>query len=151
MTVGKPLANYAAWRRAGDYVFMSGVIAVDPAARSVISRYEQIPEAARAELATLGLVTGQMSVDVYEAPIAAQSWFVLNRIREMAQECGGELNDVTRLVQYFRDLRHYPIYNRVRGLFFADPVVSTVVEVSRMLPSDEVLVEVEATLYLPAR
>ena len=151
MTVGKPLANYAAWRRAGDYVFMSGVIAVDPAARSVISRYEQIPEAARAELATLGLVTGQMSVDVYEAPIAAQSWFVLNRIREMAQECGGELNDVTRLVQYFRDLRHYPIYNRVRGLFFADPVVSTVVEVSRMLPSDEVLVEVEATLYLPVR
>ena len=151
MTVGKPLANYAAWRRAGDYVFMSGVIAVDPAARSVISRYEQIPEAARAELVTLGLVTGQMSVDVYEAPIAAQSWFVLNRIREMAQECGGELNDVTRLVQYFRDLRHYPIYNRVRGLFFADPVVSTVVEVSRMLPSDEVLVEVEATLYLPAR
>jgi enamine deaminase RidA (YjgF/YER057c/UK114 family) len=151
MTVGKPLANYAAWRRAGDYVFMSGVIAVDPAARSVISRYEQISEPARAELATLGLVTGQMSVDVYEAPIAAQSWFVLNRIREMAQECGGELNDVTRLVQYFRDLRHYPIYNRVRGLFFADPVVSTVVEVSRMLPSDEVLVEVEATLYLPAR
>lgn len=151
MTVGKPLANYAAWRRAGDYVFMSGVIAVDPAARSVISRYEQIPEPARAELATLGLVTGQMSVDVYEAPIAAQSWFVLNRIREMAQEFGGELNDVTRLVQYFRDLRHYPTYNRVRGLFFADPVVSTVVEVSRMLPSDEVLVEVEATLYLPAR
>lgn len=151
MTVGKPLANYAAWQRAGDYVFMSGVIAVDPAARSVVTRYEHVPEAARAELATLGLVTGQMSVDVYEAPMAAQSWFVLNRIREMARECGGELKDVARLVQYFRDLRLYPTYNRVRGLFFPQPVVSTVVEVSRMLPSDEVLVEVEATLYLPQR
>jgi 2-iminobutanoate/2-iminopropanoate deaminase len=151
MTVGKPLANYAAWQRAGDYVFMSGVIAVDPAARSVVTRYEHVPETARAELATLGLVTGQMSVDVYEAPMAAQSWFVLNRIREMARECGGELKDVARLVQYFRDLRQYPTYNRVRGLFFPQPVVSTVVEVSRMLPSDEVLVEVEATLYLPQR
>lgn len=149
MSVGKPLANYAAWRRAGDYVFLSGVIAVDPAARSVVTRYEQIPEEARVELGTLGLVTGQMSVDVYEAPIAAQSWFVLNRIRDVARECGGGLHDVVRLVQYFRDLRQYPTYNRVRGLFFHEPVVSTVVEVSRMLPSDEVLVEVEATLYLP--
>jgi hypothetical protein len=29
--------------------------------------------------------------------------------------------------------------------------VSTVVEVSRMLPGDSVVVEVEATLYLPPR
>ena len=149
MSVGKPLANYAAYKRAGDYVFMSGVIAVDPASRSVVTRYEQIPPAAQAELATLGYVTSQMSVDVFESPIVAQSWFVLNRIREMTQECGGQMSDVVRVVQYFRDLRHYPAYNRVRGLFFPDPVVSTVVEVSRMLPSDEVLVEVEATVFLP--
>ncbi len=142
------LANYAAWRRMGDYVFMSGVIAVD-ASKTVITRYEQLPETARADLRALGYDTGQLSVDIFEAPIAAQSWFVLNRIREMAQECGGDLKDVARLVQYFRDLRHYPVYNRVRSQFFAQPVVSTVVEVSRMLPSDEVWVEVEATLYLP--
>lgn len=148
MSVGKPLANYPAWQRAGDYVFMSGVIAVDPS-RSVVTQYEQLPAAARDELAALGYVTGQMSVDVFEAPIVAQSWFVLNRIREMAQECGGDMKDVVKLVQYFRDLRHYPAYNRVRGLFFPQPVVSTVVEVSRMLPSDAVLVEVEATAWLP--
>lgn len=148
---GKPLANYAAWRRFGDYAFMSGVIAVDPAGAGVVTRYAQLPEAARTELATLGYVTGQLSVDVYEAPIAAQSWFVLNRIREMVAECGGEMHNVCRLVQYFRDLRQYPVYNRVRGLFFTEPVVSTVVEISRVLPSDEVLVEVEATVYLPQR
>jgi hypothetical protein len=38
----------------------------------------------------------------------------------------------------------------VRGLFFEAPVVSTVVEVSRMLPDDRVLVEVEATFWKPA-
>jgi 2-iminobutanoate/2-iminopropanoate deaminase len=149
--VGRPLANYAAWRRAGNFVFLSGVIAVDPASRRAIDSYQQLDAAARAELATLGYDTGQLSVDVFEAPIAVQSWFVLDRIRTIAQECGGSAADVVRLVQYFRDLRHYPIYNRVRGLFFADPVVSTVVEVSRMLPGDEVLVEVEATLHIPAR
>lgn len=149
MSIGKPLANYTAYQRFGDYVFMSGVIAVDPAARAVVTDYAQLPPEARAELATLGYDTGQMSVDVFEAPIVAQSWFVLDRIRAMARECGGELKDVARLVQYFRDLRHYPAYNRVRGLFFPAGVVSTVVEVSRMLPGDAVVVEVEATLYLP--
>lgn len=147
--VGRPLANYAAWRRAGDLVFASGVIAVDATKRCVIDRYDQLTPAARAELARLGYDTGQMSVDIFEAPIAAQSWFVLNRVREIARECGGDANNVVRLVQYFRDLRHYPVYNRVRGLFFAEAVASTVVEVSRLLPSDEVLIEVEATLHLP--
>jgi 2-iminobutanoate/2-iminopropanoate deaminase len=147
MNVGKPLANYAAYRRAGDWVFLSGVIAVDPN-RSVVTRFDQLPEAARDQLRDLGFDTGQMSVDVFEAPIVAQSWFVLDRIREIAAESGGNMASVVRLVQYFRDLRHYPAYNRVRGLFFEQPVVSTVVEVSRMLPSDEVLVEVEATLFI---
>ena len=147
MSVGKPLANYAAYRKAGDYAFLSGVIAVDPA-RSVVTRFDQLPPAAREELRGLGFDTGQMSVDVFEAPIVAQSWFVLDRIREVARECGADLGGVVRLVQYFRDLRQYPAYNRVRGLFFPQPVVSTVVEVSRMLPADDVLVEVEATLYL---
>jgi enamine deaminase RidA (YjgF/YER057c/UK114 family) len=148
MTVGKPLANYAAAKRFGDVLYLSGVIAVDPAARKVVTTYEQLPDAARSELATLGYVTGQMSVDVFEAPIAAQSWFVLNRIREVIAEHGGDIRNTARLVQYFRDLRHYPAYNRVRGLFYPEPVVSTVVEVSRMLPSDEVLVEIEATVHL---
>ncbi len=145
---GQPLANYAAWRRVGNQVFASGVIAVDPATRQVVSRYEQLPAAALPELRSLGYATGQLSVDVFEAPIVVQSWTVLNRIREIAHEAGAEMRDVVRLVQYFRDLRHYPAYNRVRGLFFAQPVVSTVVEVSRMLPNDEVWVEVEATFVI---
>jgi enamine deaminase RidA (YjgF/YER057c/UK114 family) len=147
LSVGKPLANYAASRRAGDFVFLSGVIAVDPA-HGVVTRFDQLPGAAREPLRGLGYDTGQLSVDVFEAPIVAQSWFVLDRIREIAAEHGAGLASVVRLVQYFRDLREYPAYNRVRGLFFAEPVVSTVVEVSRMLPADGVRVEVEATLYL---
>ena len=90
-----------------------------------------------------------MSVDSFEAPIVAQSWWVLSRIQELAAEAGVPMKNAVRLVQYFRDLRDYPHYNRVRSLFFEEPVVSTVVEVSRMLPNDQVLVEVEATFYKP--
>ena len=148
--VGKPLADYLASKRVGNLLYLSGVIAVDPASRKVITAYEDLPPHALKELKSLGYVTGQMSVDIFEAPAVAQSWFVLNRIREIVEAEGGEMKDVFKLVQYFRDLRHYPAYNRVRGLFCPESVVSTVVEVSRMLPSDEVLIEVEATAQLPA-
>ena len=148
--MGAPMANYAAAKRVGDFVFMSGVVAVDPAKRQAVSSYDDLPPIARDELRTLGYVTGQMSVDVYEAPIVAQSWFVLERIRQLAAEHGGTMNDVVKLVQYFRDIRQYPAYNRVRGLFYpGEPPVSTVVEVSRFLPGDALVIEIEATAYLP--
>ena len=148
MSTGAPLANYLAAKRVGNMLYLSGVIAVDPSARKVITSYDDLPLDAQTQLQTLGYNTGQMSVDIFEAPAAAQSWFVLNRIKDIVEAEGGQMKDVFKLVQYFRDLRHYPAYNRVRGLFCPEPVVSTVVEVSRMLPSDEVLIEVEATAFL---
>ena len=152
MSMGKPMARYAAAKRVGDFVFMSGVVAVDPATRRAVSTYEELPEAAQAPLRGLGYATGQMSVDVFEAPIVAQSWFVLERIRQIAAEHGGTMDDVVKLVQYFTHLPHYAFFNRVRGLFYpGEPPVSTVGEVNRFLPGDGVLVEVEATMYLPTK
>ena len=149
MATGAPLANYLAAKRVGNMLYLSGVIAVDPAARKVVTAYNDLPLEAQTQLQTLGYNTGQMSVDIFEAPATAQSWFVLNRIKDIVEAEGGQMSDVFKLVQYFRDLRHYPAYNRVRGLFCPAPVVSTVVEVSRMLPGDDVLIEVEATAFLP--
>ncbi|MCY7304595.1 MAG: RidA family protein [Rhodoferax sp.] len=147
-TAGQPLARYAASKRLGDILYCSGVIAVDPASGQVQERYAQLPDHARAALQGIGYDTGQLSVDVFEAPIVVQSWVVLERIRTLAQAEGATMEQVARLVQYFRDLRHYPAYNRVRNLFFTEPVVSTVVEVARMLPDDRVWIEVEATFFL---
>ena len=149
MSTGAPIANYLAAKRVGNMLYLSGVIAVDPTMRKVITSYDDLPDEARSQLQSLRYNTGQMSVDIFEAPSVAQSWFVLNRIKDIVEAEGGQMKDVFKLVQYFRDLRHYPAYNRVRGLFCPEPVVSTVVEVSRMLPNDEVLIEVEATACLP--
>jgi enamine deaminase RidA (YjgF/YER057c/UK114 family) len=149
MSMGQPMANYAAARRAGDFVFVSGVVAVDPTRRAIVQSYEELPPHAREQLRALGYDTGQMTVDLYEAPAVAQSWFVLDRIRQIAQEHGAQMEDAVKLVQYFRDLRHYPFYNRVRGLFYpGQPPASTVVEVSRFMPGDAALIEVEATIFI---
>jgi enamine deaminase RidA (YjgF/YER057c/UK114 family) len=144
--IAQPLARYAAWRRAGDFVFLSGIIAVDPAASRIVRGYDDIPEAAAVRIGR----TGEFSTDFKEGPILAQSWYVLDRIRQTVAAAGGSMADVFKLVQYFRDLDHFPYYGRVRKLFFPDePPVSTVVEVSEMLPTADILIEVEATAYLP--
>jgi enamine deaminase RidA (YjgF/YER057c/UK114 family) len=148
MTIAQPLAHYAAWRRAGDFVFLSGVIAVDPARQLIVNGYADIPPEARKLLGE----TGEFSTDIKEGPILAQSWFVLDRIRATVEDAGGRMEDVFKLVQYFRHLDHFPHYSRVRKLFFpGPPPVSTVIEVSEMLPTAEILIEVEATAYLPVK
>ncbi|MBL8382314.1 MAG: RidA family protein [Burkholderiales bacterium] len=146
--IAKPLARYAAFRRAGDYVFLSGIIPVDPSRGMIVRGFADIPaEAARA----IG-ATGEFSTDFKQGPILAQSWYVLDRVRATVEAAGGGMADVVKLVQYFVNLDHFPLYSRVRGLFFpGEAPVSTVVGVSGLMPSADVLVEVEATAYLPRR
>lgn len=146
--IAQPLARYAAWRRVGDFIFLSGVIAVDPVAGRIVRGYADIPE----EAAALVGRTGEFSSDMKDGPILAQSWYVLNGIRQTIEAAGGQMGDVFKLVQYFKHLDHFPRYSQVRKLFFpGKPPVSTVVEVSAMLPSADILIEVEATAWLPLR
>jgi enamine deaminase RidA (YjgF/YER057c/UK114 family) len=144
--IAKPLARYSAWARRGDFIFLSGVIAVDAGQGKVIQGFADLPNGIGT---TIGQ-TGEFSVDAKDGPILAQSWYVLDRIRATIEDAGGSMADVFKLVQYFRNLNDFPRYNTVRRMFFPDtPPVSTVVEVSAMMPSQAILIEVEATAYLP--
>jgi enamine deaminase RidA (YjgF/YER057c/UK114 family) len=147
MTDGaKPLARYSAWARRGDFIFLSGVIAVDPAAGRIIRGFGDLPPDIGPRIGQ----TGEFSVDAKDGPIIAQSWYVLDRIRATMEDAGAQMADVFKLVQYFKNLNDFPRYNAVRKLFFPDtPPVSTVVEVSAMMPSDDILIEVEATAWAP--
>lgn len=146
--IAQPLARYSAWRRAGDFIFLSGVIAVDPSTGTIVRGYADIPADAADRIGR----TGEFSSDIKEGPVLAQSWYVLDRIRQTMEAAGGQMSDVIKLVQYFRNLDHFPLYSRVRRQFFpGEPPVSTVVEVSAMLPTADILIEVEATAWLPLK
>jgi enamine deaminase RidA (YjgF/YER057c/UK114 family) len=145
--VAKPLSRYAPFRRAGDLVFFAGIIAADPTTMKVIKGYSDLPPEAR----RLAGETGEMSTDMKDGPIAAQSWWILNSLRLTVEAAGGTLNDVVKLTQYFRNLRDFPIYNRIRASFFVEPPASTVVQISELLPTSDSLLEVDATAYIPLK
>jgi enamine deaminase RidA (YjgF/YER057c/UK114 family) len=144
-TVAAPLSRYAPFRRAGDVVYFSGIIAADPATMRIIKGYSDLPPEAR----KLAGEIGEMSSDLKDGPIAAQSWWILNSLRLTVEAAGGTLNDVVKLTQFFRNLRDFPIYNRIRATFFESPPASTVVQVSELLPTPETLLEVEAVAHIP--
>lgn len=145
--VAQPLANYAPFRRAGDMVYFAGIVAADPATGKVVTGYSDLPPGIAEQIGA----TGEMSVDSKDGPIAAQSWYILNSLRETVEAAGGTLGDVVKLTQYFRDLRDFPIYNRIRSTFFSEPPASTVVRVLELLPTPESLLEVDATAYIPLK
>ena len=144
----KPLAKYAPYRRAGDFIFLSGVIAVEPTSGLIVKGFADIPP----EVAQIIGQTGEFSSDIKQGPILAQSWFVLNKIKTTMESLGGDMADVFKLVQYFKNLDHFALYSSVRNRFFeSSSPASTVVQVSEMLPTQDILIEVEATAYLPLK
>ena len=92
-----------------------------------------------------------MSTDTKEGPINAQSWYILEQLRRTVEAAGGELSNVVKLTQYFRDLRDFPAYDRVRTQFFSEPPASTVVRVLELLPTPDFRLEVEAIAHIPEK
>jgi enamine deaminase RidA (YjgF/YER057c/UK114 family) len=145
--VAKPLSRYAPYRRAGDLVIFSGIVVADSARGIVIKGYADLPPELRSQAGE----TGEMSSDAKDGPITAQSWFVLDKLRSTIAAAGGTLDDVVKLTQYFPSLRDFPIYNEVRAKFFSNPPASTVIGVLELLPTQDVLLEVEAVAYIPVK
>jgi enamine deaminase RidA (YjgF/YER057c/UK114 family) len=145
--VAAPLARYAPFRRAGDLVIFAGIVAADPARGIVIKGYADLPPDMRKRAGE----TGEMSVDTKDGPIAAQSWYILEQLRRTVATAGGTLSDVVKLTQYFRDLRDFPAYNRIRSQFFSEPPASTVVRVLELLPTPDSMLEVDAIAYIPEK
>jgi enamine deaminase RidA (YjgF/YER057c/UK114 family) len=143
--VAQPLARYAPFRRAGDLVYFAGVVPADPSTGRVIGGYEDLSDEIRQELGE----TGEMSVDSKDGPVLAQSWFVLDGLKRTVETAGGTLDDVVNLIQFFTDLRDFPLYNKVRTSFFPEPPASTCVRVLELLPTPESRIEVQAVAYIP--
>lgn len=78
-----------------------------------------------------------------------QTHKVMQNIRQLVQECGGEMEHVTKLVVYLTDVRHRePVYRTmgeyIKGVF---PVCTGLTVVALARP--EWLVEIDATAVIP--
>jgi 2-iminobutanoate/2-iminopropanoate deaminase len=117
--VAAPRGPYSPAVRAGDFIFVSGQVAVDPATQQLIS-----------------------------GDIAAETRQVLDNIKTLLEGCGATMADVVRCGVFLGDANDFAAMNTVYAEFFgeAKPARATVVT---GFAAPGIHVEIEAIAYKP--
>ncbi|MEO8370434.1 MAG: RidA family protein [Candidatus Solibacter sp.] len=117
--VAAPRGPYSPAVRAGDFIFVSGQVAVDPA--------------------TQELIVGDISVETRQ---------VLNNIKALLEGCGASLTDVVKCGVFLGKSEDFAAMNAVYTEFFGDakPARATVVT---GFAAPGIHVEIEAVAYKP--
>jgi enamine deaminase RidA (YjgF/YER057c/UK114 family) len=132
---------------AGPYLFVAGQIPVDTSqpGAPLVRNYDDIPEEGRF------LRVGRSHEDARNGPIAAQTWFTYDLIRQHLEGAGSSLRQVLNLIVYLQDMRDFPTFHRVHERFFPqDPPALTVVEVGEV-GHKGTLIEIEPTAIVPGK
>ena len=126
----RPRGPYPHYRRAGDFVFVSGT--------SSRRADDSIAGAER-------LADGSWRLD-----IRAQTRAVLENVRDILAAAGAALGDVVEITTFLVNMRDFDGYNQTYGEFFgaaAGPARTTVAVAA--LPHPQLLIEIKAVAYRP--
>lgn len=115
------IGPYSQAVRAGDTVYLSGQIALDPV--------------------TMTLVDGG---------IEAQTRRVLDNLAAVAAAAGGKLDNCVKLTIYLTDLDNFAVVNSTMQQYFNAPYPARATVQISALPR-QALVEIDAILHLPAK
>jgi 2-iminobutanoate/2-iminopropanoate deaminase len=116
------IGPYSQAVRAGDFLFVSGQIPLDPA-------------------------TGALVGGTWQPDVAVQTRRVLENLEAIVAAAGASLAAVVKTTVYLAEMNDFPVMNDVYASFFGAPAPArATVQVSR-LPKD-VRVEIDAIVYL---
>lgn len=115
------IGAYSQAVRAGDTVYLSGQIPLDPATMEVIGG-------------------GDFRTEAHQ---------VFKNLRAVAEAAGGSLDDVVKLNAYLTDLGNFAVFNEVMAEYFSQPFPARAAVGVAALPKG-VQVEAEAVLVLNA-
>ncbi|KAB7623331.1 RidA family protein [Alkalilimnicola sp. S0819] len=125
----KPRGRFPHYKRAGDFIFVSGT-----SSRRPDNTFEGV------EVDELGTT----SLD-----IRAQTIAVLENIRAILEAAGSSLDDVVEVSSYLVNMNDFGGYNQVYGEYFGyDGPARTTVAVHQ-LPHPHLLIEIKVVAYAP--
>ena len=127
----RPRGSFPHFRRAGDFIFVSGT------------------SARRADDSIAGATLGAHGEAVLD--IRQQTRAVLQNIRDILVHAGAQLTDVVEVSSYLVSMADFGGYNEVYSEFFGyqGPARTTVAVAE--LPHPQLLIEIKVVAYRPAR
>ncbi len=136
-----PGSHYSQAVQAGPYIFLAGQIPNDTAkpGSPVIQGYEDIPEEGRF------LRVGRSHPDARDGPMAAQTWFTYEKIRQVLTAAGGGMDDIVNVTVFLQDMNDYHTFHRVHERFFNNALPALTVSECREVGHRGTRIEVEAT------
>ncbi|MBX9843846.1 MAG: hypothetical protein K2Z80_18765 [Xanthobacteraceae bacterium] len=102
--------------RCGPLVFLAGHIPIETRkpGNPVILGFADIPEEGRF------LATGRSHPDSRQGPIAAQTWFTYERIKDNLAAQGLTMKDIRHVAVMLQDIRDFGTFHRVHSHFFPE-------------------------------
>lgn len=124
-----PRGPYPHFRRAGDFIFVSGT------------------SARRADDSIAG--AGRDSAGRPVLDIRAQTRAVLENIRDILAAAGASLADVVEVSTFLVNMADFAGYNQVYGEFFGYDGPARTTVAAAQLPHPQLLIEIKAIAYRP--
>jgi len=122
-----PLGKYPRFRRAGDFVYISGVSA-------------RMPD---------GSIDGVMvEGDAVRHDVAVQTRRVMHNVAQALQSSGATLADCIDITAFLTRAEDFDAFNRVYGECVATPAPTRTTVVVRGLPHPDMVVEIKAVAWL---
>ncbi len=134
-------AHFSHVIQTGPYRFLAGQIPVDTSkpGAPLIRGYDDIPERGRF------LKVGRSHEDTRNGPIASQTWFTYDLIRQHLEAAGSGMDQILNVIVYLQDMRDFGTFHRVHEHFFpANPPALTVIDVGEV-GHKGTLIEIEPT------
>lgn len=125
----KPRGRFPHWRRAGDYIFVSGA-----SSRRADNSF------AGAEVDAFGATT---------LDIRAQTRAVIENIGQILADAGSSLADVVDLTTFLVSMNDFRGYNETYAEFFDESGPARTTVAVHQLPHPLLLIEIKATAYAP--
>jgi len=127
----RPRGKYPHYRRAGDFIFVSGT------------------SARRADNSIAGAEADEMGT--MQLDIRAQTRAVIENIRDILESAGAGLADCVEVSAFLVSMNDFGGYNEVYGEYFGyDGPARTTVAVHQ-LPHPHLLIEIKAVAYKPLK
>jgi 2-aminomuconate deaminase len=125
----KPRGRYPHYKRAGDFVHVSGTSSRRPDNTFTGARADEM---------------GTVTLDIRE-----QTRAVIENIGDILKEAGANLADVVQVTAYLVNMNDFGGYNEVYGEFFDENGPARTTVAVHQLPHPHILIEIQAVAYVP--
>ena len=131
-----PRGRYPHFRRAGDFVFVSGTSARRPDNTFAGATF---------------VTTGADAMGTVSLDIRAQTRAVIENIGDILAAAGAGLADVVQVTAYLVSMNDFGGFNEVYGEYFDESGPARTTVAVHQLPHPHILIEIQAVAYVPQR